>query len=271
MPVTRVTFPNLRGQTLAGILDKPDAPTGRRPAVVLCHGFTGFKEVKYLVRLAQALRDAGFVCLRFDYADGVGDSDGSCEDMLLTHQIEDTFAAVNFMEADPDVDGQRIGLAGHSMGGVACIAVAASDTRVKALMTIAAPAHPDLQHLFAAARAHGEPDMVKRWKRQGFADIPLYPKGHVRVRYNFLEDFRKYDATEIIRQVRVPALFVQGARDNVVPPRNAQALYDNAGGPRKLELVPGAEHLFLDNASIQHMVRAGVEWFNRCLAGASGP
>ncbi len=259
MPTTRVTFPNLRRQTLVGILDKPDASTGRLPCVVLCHGFTGYKEVKYLVRLAQSLSKAGFVCLRFDYADGVGESDGGSADMLLTHQIEDTFAAVNFMEADPDVDARRIGLAGHSLGGVACIAVAASDTRVKALLTIAAPAHPDWQRLF-------EPDMVERWERKGIADIPMYPRGHARVRYEFLEDFKRYDAAELVRQVRIPALFLHGSRDDIVPPLNAQVLYDNAGGPKQVTLVQGAAHLFLDSASIQYLARAGVGWFRRRLA-----
>ena len=258
MPVTRVAFPNLRGQTLVGILDKPDAPTGRRPAVVLCHGFTGFKEVKYLVRLAQGLSRAGFVCLRFDYADGVGDSDGTSEDMLLTHQIEDTHAALNFLEADPDVDARRIGLTGHSLGGVACIAVAASDTRVKALMTIAAPAHPDWQRLF-------DPEMVKRWERDGAADIPMYPQGHARVRYGFLPDFQRYDAAELVRRVRIPALFIHGTRDDIVPPLNAQVLYDNAGGPKQVTLVRGATHLFLDSVSLQSLVRTGVDWFQRRL------
>ncbi|MBI4540157.1 MAG: alpha/beta fold hydrolase, partial [Gemmatimonadetes bacterium] len=183
---------------------------------------------------------------------------GSSEDMLLTHQIEDTHAALNFLETDPDVDARRIGLAGHSLGGVACIAVAASDTRVKALATIAAPAHPDWQRLFG-------PEMVERWERDGVADIPMYPRGHARVRYGFLPDFQRYDAAELVRRVRAPALFIQGARDDVVPPRNARALYDNAGGPKRVVLVRGATHLFLDSASLQSLVSAGVDWFRRRL------
>lgn len=263
MSTTRVTFLNSRALTLVGLLDKPDTFTGPLPAVVICHGFTGFKEVKYLARLAQALRDAGFASLRFDFSGCIGESQGRCEDMSLTHQVNDTIAALDFLEDDPDIDKKGIGLAGHSLGGLACIAVAATDRRVKALVTIASPARADWQRLF-------DPATVAQWEQQGTIDIPTYTRGHVRMHYHFLEDFREYDATRIIRNVHAPVRFIHGLQDDLVPPRNAQALYENASSPKDLTLLEGADHLFLDSAVIRPMVKASVEWFQRYLR-AEGP
>ena len=65
------------GVRLVGDLFYPAglAPAERRAGVVLCHGYTGVKDL-YLPDNARVLTEAGYVVLTFDYK-GWGDSEGS--------------------------------------------------------------------------------------------------------------------------------------------------------------------------------------------------
>ena len=51
------------------------APGEKRAAVLLCHGYTGVKNL-YLPDNAESLNQAGYVAMAFDYK-GWGDSEGS--------------------------------------------------------------------------------------------------------------------------------------------------------------------------------------------------
>src|SRR3972149_11343255 len=61
------------GLPLAGVLFLPDAP-GPHPGIILCHGFTGVKEL-ILPDYANRFADAGYAALAFDYR-GFGESEG---------------------------------------------------------------------------------------------------------------------------------------------------------------------------------------------------
>src|ERR1700761_9446237 len=64
------------GVRLAGDLFLPDDLHGdtRRAGIVLCHGYTGVRNL-YLPDIARILTDTGYVVLTFDYK-GWGDSEG---------------------------------------------------------------------------------------------------------------------------------------------------------------------------------------------------
>ena len=64
------------GARLGAVLYVPDGagPANRRPGIVLCHGFTGIKEL-ILPDYAQRFAAAGYVALAFDYR-GFGESEG---------------------------------------------------------------------------------------------------------------------------------------------------------------------------------------------------
>ena len=67
MSVTPVTF-HSEGFRLVGDLYVPDdlPPDERRAGIVLCHGYTGVKDL-YLPDNARVLVEAGYVVLAFDY------------------------------------------------------------------------------------------------------------------------------------------------------------------------------------------------------------
>ncbi|MBI4176119.1 MAG: acetylxylan esterase [Candidatus Aenigmarchaeota archaeon] len=244
---------------LAGILDRPDQINGRLPAAAICHGFTSFKEFKPLHELAETLAENGFIALRFDFSDCIGESEGSCEDMMLSHQVNDLISAINFIEDLDFVDKNKIGVAGHSLGGLTAIVAASTDKRIKALVPIAAPARVEWQNLFDDAT-------IQKLVKEGYLDFQTYKRGHIKLHHSFIEDLKEYDGSKIIRNVKAPVRILHGSKDNIVPPMNAQALFDNANRPKDLKVVEGADHLFLKKEHLDRMIKAALEWFKEHLA-----
>src|SRR5215471_1036597 len=98
------------GFKLGGDLYLPEGlPSGgRRAAVVLCHGYTGVKDL-YLPDTARALNAAGYVVLTFDYK-GWGASEGPPNRLAPYSRVADVQAALTFLTLEPSVDAHRLGL-----------------------------------------------------------------------------------------------------------------------------------------------------------------
>ena len=254
----RVEYPGKRGK-LVGIITPPEKTDAARPAVILCHSFTGFKEIKHLFVLAEELSKKGFAVLRFDFSDCVGESEGTCEHMQLRSQVEDIMSSIDFIQTKEYVNDDKIGVAGHSLGGAAAIVAAAQDQRIKALVPISAPAKAGMDTIFTEER-------VKEWKEKGSLMFPSLKRGHVKIDYSFYEDFLNYDGTELIRKTTAPVRIIQGEADDIVPPENAQLLFEHANEPKDLALLKEADHLFTNPAHMDEMIRLTVDWFERHLA-----
>lgn len=110
------------GVTLAGTLTKPKTG-GPFPVVVLITGSgpqdrdEGLMGHKPFAVLADHLTRKGIAVLRFDDR-GVGKSTGSFLTATDDDFASDVTAAVQFLKTRKDVDSKRIGLVGHSEGGV---------------------------------------------------------------------------------------------------------------------------------------------------------
>jgi pimeloyl-ACP methyl ester carboxylesterase len=126
--VTEIEFQS-DGVTLRGWLRIP-ADAGLHPLVILAHGLGGLKEWD-IPAVADALIDADIAALAFDYRN-FGDSDGMPrEEVDHCGQIEDFKSAITFASTRPEIDIERVGLWGTSLGGRTVLAVAALDQRVK--------------------------------------------------------------------------------------------------------------------------------------------
>ncbi|GAA3162108.1 hypothetical protein GCM10010531_12290 [Blastococcus jejuensis] len=99
-------------------------------AVVLLHGAGETRAAT--VPQADVLAAHGYGVLLVD-ARGHGDSDGRGMD-LGWHGDADVGAAVDFLEGRDDVDPDRIGVLGLSMGGEEAIGAAAADPRIRAVV-----------------------------------------------------------------------------------------------------------------------------------------
>ncbi len=90
MASERVSFSNRKGETLAGLLDKPAGDV--RAWALFAHCFTCSKNLKAATHLARALNARGIAVLRFDFT-GLGQSEGEFGDTSFSSNVDDLLAA----------------------------------------------------------------------------------------------------------------------------------------------------------------------------------
>ncbi len=140
----QVTFRNeAEGFDLAGTLTLPRGE-GPFPAVVLITGSgqqdrdeTIFHHKPFKV-IADHLTRNGIAVLRYDDR-GVGGSKGSLTGATSLSFAVDAEAAVSYMERRPEIDPKKIGLAGHSEGGLIAPIVASRDRNIAFVISLAGP------------------------------------------------------------------------------------------------------------------------------------
>jgi fermentation-respiration switch protein FrsA (DUF1100 family) len=104
---------------------------GRRPCVVLAHGFGGTVD-SGLMPYAERFAAAGLDALAFDYRH-FGRSGGEPRQLVsVARQLEDYAAAIAFARSLPGVDPERIVVWGSSFSGGHVVEVAVADGRVAA-------------------------------------------------------------------------------------------------------------------------------------------
>ncbi|MDE0947122.1 MAG: alpha/beta fold hydrolase [Sphingobium sp.] len=128
-------FKSLDGTPLAAFLYTPDSGSGPFPAIVLSHGFGAVKEMA-LDRYADVFCAAGFACLVYDHRN-TGSSGGAPRGEIDPwQQISDMRDAITYVESRAEVDTDRIGLWGTSFSGGHSLVVAATDRRVKCVVSV---------------------------------------------------------------------------------------------------------------------------------------
>ncbi len=67
-------------------------------------------------------------------------------------------------------------------------------------------------------------------------------------------------ADKALEQVRVPVLLIVGGADHAVLDLNRDAL-SRLAGPKRLEIVPGATHLFEEPGTLEAVIDLAGDWF----------
>jgi len=241
-----------RGEQMVGMLHLPDQK-GPFPAVAIYHGFTGTKVEPHriFVKMARALVAQGIAAVRFDFR-GSGDSEGDFADMTVSGEIADAIRVLDFLEAQSQVDPQRLGVLGLSMGGAVAASVAGKDERVKSLALWAAVARFEL--------FESEPELLAQARKMGHVDLA----GNV-LNYGFYEDARTQDPVKWVSQFEGSALVVHGDEDPTVPVSHADLLYDAVTGKKEKFIVPGADHTFNRHDWESAVISKTADWFHKTL------
>lgn len=159
------------GHRLAGTFTRPSA-AGPHPAVVLITGSGPQDRDEALMGhrpflvLSDHLTRAGIAVLRYDDR-GVGESTGDFGSATSFDFASDVSAAVAFLKGRPDVDPARIGLAGHSEGGLVAPIVAADSDELAFIVLMAGPGVTGEEILYAQMALISEaggatPDAVEK-------------------------------------------------------------------------------------------------------------
>jgi uncharacterized protein len=263
IPQGKGPFPTVALITGSGAQDRDESLLGHRPFLVLAD---------YLTR-------KGIAVLRTDDR-GSAKSGGVFATATTAEFATDTEAAIAYLKTRPEVDSKKIGLIGHSEGGVIAPLVAARNRDVAFIVMMAGSAVPGDQIIVAQAVAIAEAagvshaaaaeagvkqrkvldivkqekdDTVRRQKLRAELGAAL-PDAQFETVYQQLNSpwyryFLTYDPGPVLRQVTCPVLAINGEKDTQVPagqnlPVIRKAL--EAGGNKHFEVVelPGLNHLF---------------------------
>lgn len=133
MSTRTVTYFSEGDVVVATLYTPVTMPAGKRyPTVAICQGFTGIRTSANNDAIAQALNEAGYVAIGFDYR-GWGDSGGERGRLAPLEQVDDIRNTVTYLETLEFVDVDRIGLVGISYGCLTAPHAAAIDGRIKAV------------------------------------------------------------------------------------------------------------------------------------------
>ncbi len=153
-----VSYPNKTGGvTLAGTLTEPEGP-GPFPALILISGSgpqdrdeTLFEHKPFLV-LADTLTRRGIAVLRVDDR-GVGGSTGSLSSSTSDDFAGDVLAGIAFLKTRGEINPKRVGLMGHSEGGIIAPMVAARSPDVAFIVLLAGTGLPGEEIMYLQGQA----------------------------------------------------------------------------------------------------------------------
>ena len=255
---------------------------GPMPAVIVCHGFKGFKNWGFFPWIGERLAQAGFVSVCFNFSgSGVGANLYEFDELhrfaadTISAQIADLGTVLDALlggRLGPAVvQPGQVAVLGHSRGGGIAVAHAREDSRVRAVATWAG---------VACARRWSEAD-IRAWRARGYQDFPNARTGQMmRIGTALLDDLDahvgRFDLPRAASELRVPFLVVHGSADASVPAWEASALYGAAApGMAEYLLIPGAGHTFGaehpwkgPTADAERALDHTIAWLNRQWANA---
>jgi len=281
----QVTFENkAAGITLAGTLTIPQGK-GPFPAVALIVGsgphdrdesLLGHKP--FLV-LSDYLTRKGIVVLRYDKR-GVAKSGGNSATATTADFATDAEAAVEYLKSRAEADAHKIGLVGHSEGGVIAPMVAARNPDVAFIVMMAGSGvrgdellaeqglliseamgvspekakegAAEQREILAMVRQEKDDKELDRMLRAKLANkVPEAQLGAQihEITSPWFRYFLSYGPAPTLEKVKCPVLAINGEKDLQVPPKqNLPAIRKalEAGGNKNFEIdeLPGLNHLF---------------------------
>jgi putative redox protein len=254
--IERITFPGSQGAELAARLDLPAGPP--RAFALFAHCFTCSKDIAAASRIANALTDVGFGVLRFDFT-GLGMSGGEFANTNFTSNTDDLVAAADWLRTEhraPQI------LVGHSLGGSAVLAVAASIPEVRAVATIGAPASPEhVTGVFESSLAE--------IAAAGVAEVQLAGRPFM-IRQQFVDDLRNHVITDRVATMKRPLLVLHSPIDNTVSIDHASEIFGAARHPKSFVSLDGADHLLSDRADAAFAAAMIGAFADRYIVDESG-
>lgn len=250
----KVTFTGAGGETLAARLDLP--PGRPRAYALFAHCFTCSKDIFAASRIAGGLAERGFAVLRFDFT-GLGASEGDFANTNFSSNVADLLRAVDFLREHYEAPQLLIG---HSLGGAAVLAAAASVPEARAVATIAAPADPAhvVAH-FTEAQAEIE--------TKGEAEVLLVGRPF-RIKKQFLDDIAKHRLEAAIGGMKKALMVFHAPRDATVSIDNASRIFLAAKHPKSFVSLDDADHLLSRRSDAVYVAEVLAAWAGRYLSAA---
>jgi pimeloyl-ACP methyl ester carboxylesterase len=283
------------GDALRGKLFRPDDAPEPPPVVVLQGGLGGPAESNW--GMAPAFTDLGLAVLSYDHR-GTGYSDGEPRQQFDPwQQCRDLRDVITHLTLREDVDADRLGLWGVSIGGANSMFVAATDRRVKGVVSIIPPVSgwsaralqpaetlAELEALIPldrAAQLRGEPAATIRLHGKPEPGRPVMFSDHeglefVEKQIHHLPSFRneitistldrlfEMEVRAYAERLTAPLLMVLASADTVAPVEEAREMYARVPEPKELVEYPG-QHYEILSQHFPEIIARSAGWLRAQL------
>lgn len=246
-----VIFRNLKGEKLWGVLGLPVVKK-KIPAVIIVHGFNGTKSARKFVKIGREFAKGGIAVLRFDFS-GCGDSEGDFQRMSISQEIKELALAHRFLINQPQIDKNRIGFLGYSLGALIACLFQDKNPVAKNIVLVAPAINQE-----KLIKIWNSPYQIQKWRGNRRLDAPKY-----RIGLKYLKEAKDY--TSIISKINIPILIIHGSKDEDVPLRFSRELIKFSSGRGKINIIKGGDHNFENYKALNELVKASLKWFKKYL------
>lgn len=275
---------------IAATLHSPSTDD-KRPVIILCHGFCGIQEI-LLPAFAEAFAAAGFIAVTFDYL-GFGDSGGERGRLIPSLQIDDIVTVIDWVKTFPQVDKERIGLWGTSLGACHVFGAAVQRPDIRCLVSQLGFADGEeivtgkmsleekqgfiqtLDKMSEKRKISGKEMFVPITKVLGDEESKVffdknkeyYPEMNIKIPFLTVRETLQYKPLVNARETRCPSLVVVAGNDTVNPPEQGIALYEAIGAEIKsVHLEKGASHYEMyEGEHFNNVIKLQLNWFRKYL------
>ncbi len=244
-----MTFTGVGGARIYAKLIRPRAASGRRPAVVLFHGYSGssgdwcdklpYAALGFTVAAMDCRgqggrsQDPGGVTGNTLHGHIIRGVDDSPEKLLFRQVFLDAAQLAGLVMAMPGVDPDRVGVTGGSQGGGLTLACAALEPRVRR----AAPVYPflcDYRRVWLIDQARDAYQEIKDYFRR-------FDPTHEREEALFTR-LGYIDVQFLCPRIRAEVMMGVGFNDTVCPPSTQFAAYNRITSPKRYVAYPDFGH-----------------------------
>jgi dienelactone hydrolase len=281
-----------QGVKMSAVLYLPEgAGAAKRPGIVLCHGFTGIKEL-ILPDYARRFAAAGYAALAFDYR-GFGESEGERGRLIPCEQVIDIRNSITFMETLDDVDPERIALWGTSYGAANVIYTAGIDPRPRCVVAqvgfgdggrgLSSRSLEEVAPIMEMIRNErrqrvltgkstmvdpllilSDPDSVAFFQEA----MKELPQLKTQITLETAEATLEYRPEDVVHRIAPRALLLIAAEHDVPTPADEfHSVYAKAGEPKQLVVIEGIRHydIYKPGPAFERSVEEALEWYGRYL------
>jgi len=241
-----VTYRSVHNKKVTALLTVPKNATQPLPVIILLHGKGDSKTVDYIEYGNDFFYKNGYAVLRIDF-DNHGERIENEFDFdltgkykywsrnIITQTVFDLRRAVDFIELRSELDADKIGFFGISLGGITGVIFCSVEKRVKA---------PVL------ALAGGQMNLMF-----GKNALSSETKDYLSI----------IEPMNFIKQIAPrPLLMLNAENDEIVLPMMSKLLYNKAENPKNIIWYPAKHHTIPLDKTYQE----GLNWFNQYLTEA---
>ena len=225
----------------------------KKPLVIFCHGYKGFKDWGAWHLVAKKFAEADIFFLKFNFSHNGGtvskpidfpDLNAFAENNY-SKELDDLKSVLDFIVFEEDfaseIDTANISLIGHSRGGGIVLIKAEEDARIKNVLTWAGVSDYKVRFF------EGSETFLK-WKEEGVTYVEnSRTKQQLPHHWQFYKDFINNETRLTIKRavenLNIPQLIVHGSEDPTVGLKEAEAIHQ--WNPKsKLSVIERGDHVF---------------------------